>query len=277
MAWFWLSIIVLLIPAYYGVYVYVSGLRNGRKMTPWKRAVGWASAVCFVVIGFMFANGFSLMTNVAGWPALWLGSQDGGAALGTALNLGDPTLWPRWLLMIGLAVMTTAVWPLVDATWLSRDADEAQRRWAAGFAPKLFTAGMVWFALVGAWYAFGTWNDATRTTMAGGWLHGLTIVTALSPGLPWVLLMMGRNRLPGRSAAALVAAAQFGVLALNAISRQIVQNVELAPYLEVSAQKESVQWSPLVAFLLIFVAGVVVVAWMIAQAVKAPSETQPTP
>ena len=31
MAWFWLAIIVLLIPAYYGVYVYAWGLRDGKR------------------------------------------------------------------------------------------------------------------------------------------------------------------------------------------------------------------------------------------------------
>ena len=34
MAWFWLGIIVLLIPAYYGVYAYAWGLRNNFTLIP---------------------------------------------------------------------------------------------------------------------------------------------------------------------------------------------------------------------------------------------------
>ena len=41
MAWFWLAIIALLVPAYYGVYAYAWGVRNGPKsMAGWRKAAG---------------------------------------------------------------------------------------------------------------------------------------------------------------------------------------------------------------------------------------------
>ena len=46
MAWFWLAIIALLIPAYYGVYLYAFGLRNGGvAMKPVHRAAGSAGEI----------------------------------------------------------------------------------------------------------------------------------------------------------------------------------------------------------------------------------------
>ena len=100
-------------------------------MAGWRIAAGWCAAIFFLAIGFFFANGLSLMDHVERWPELWKTAQHGGAALGTALNVGDPTLWPRWLLMFGLALGTTAVWLLVDAFWLAgKTADEAYRQWA---------------------------------------------------------------------------------------------------------------------------------------------------
>ena len=55
MAWFWLAIVGMLIPAYYGVYVYAFGLGEGGKgLTPLKRGAGWFAAALFVVIGFLF-------------------------------------------------------------------------------------------------------------------------------------------------------------------------------------------------------------------------------
>ncbi len=122
MAWFWLAIIALLIPAYYGVYAYAWGLRQwaqGRGRVGERPPAGCA-ALFFVCIGFMFANGLSLMEHVPRWPALWNAHSTAGAATGMALNVGDPTLWPRWLLMFGLALGTTAVWVLVDAVFLTR-------------------------------------------------------------------------------------------------------------------------------------------------------------
>ena len=65
MAWFWLAIIGVLIPAYYGVYIYAFGLKDGGlKMGLWHRLAGWIAAAMFLWIGFTFANAMSLMENV---------------------------------------------------------------------------------------------------------------------------------------------------------------------------------------------------------------------
>jgi hypothetical protein len=274
MAWFWLAIVAFLIPAYYGVYLYAFGLRDdGRDMTPLRRAAGWGSALLFVLIGFLFANGLSLMANVAAWPDLWLKTDVGGAALGTALNVADPSLWPRWLMMFGLALTTTAAWVLVDAAWFARAESEQYQRWAQGFALKLYTGGIVWFGMTGLWYA-ATWPPEVQETVWRGPLVVLTVATALAPGLPWLLILLGQ-RLGGhttRPAALLIGLAQFGVLGVNAVSRQVVQNAELSPYFKVARQPEAVEWSPLLLFLATFVAGLCVVAWMIAQIRHASTE-----
>lgn len=284
MAWTWLAIIALLIPAYYGVYLYAWGCKNGEQLPWWKTAAGWCAAGMFIVIGFIFVNGFSLMGHVDRWGELWSNNSIGGAALGTALNIGDATLWPRWLLMFGLALQTTAVWLLVDVEWLDgmwhgrpRSCDSSDpvataeggcstnddyRRWAWGFAKKLYTFGLVWFAAAGSWYVFGTWPAGLRETMFQWPMLAITVATALAPGLPWLLMMIGGRR---RAVVIFIALAQFGVLGINAVSRQIVQNLELAPFWDVYSMPEDVQWGPLVMFLVAFVIGLGVIGWMIAQ------------
>ena len=270
MAWFWLAIIGLLIPAYYGVYAYAWGLRNGKKsMASWRIAAGWCAALFFVVIGWLFANGLSLMDQVERWPQLYGDNNVAGAALGTALNVSDPTLWPRWLLMFGLALGTTAVWLLVDAFFLSgQTTDEAYRRWALQFGRKLYTVGMVWVAAAGTWYVFGAWPADLRATMFQWPLVVLTVVTAIAPGLPWALMMTADWCSKTRVTVAAIAFCQFGVLGVNAVSRQMVQNLNLEPFLDVWAQPVAVQWGPLVMFLVVFVVGLVVIGWMIAQVRK---------
>jgi hypothetical protein len=270
MAWFWLGIIGLLIPAYYGIYAYAWGIRNGPKtMAGWRMAAGWCAAISLIAIGFCFANGLSLMEHVARWPDLWQRHSMAGAALGTALNVGDPTLWPRWLMMFGLALGTTAVWLLVDVFWLAgKTTDEAYRQWALSFARKLYTLGMFWAAAAGTWYVFGTWSDELRKTMFAWPLWPLTILTAIATGLPWLLLMTANWCADKRATVAAAALCQFGVLGINAVSRQVVQNIDLKPFLDVASQPEDVQWGPLAMFLIVFVIGLAVVAWMLAQVMK---------
>jgi hypothetical protein len=275
MAWFWLSVVFLLVPAYYGVYIYAFALADGgAAMRAWKRAAGWAAAILFLAIGFIFANAMSLTENVAGWPALWLSHSIHGAALGTALNLADPRLWPRWLLMFGLALTTTGVWAAFDSAWFARGESGQYRLWAKQFAWRLQTIGVVWFAAAGSWYAFGAWPDATRQEMLHWPWVVLTIVTALAPGLPWLLLWRSRQREGeiNRGAAALIALAQFGVLAVNAVSRQVVQHIEIRPYFDILTQPTETQWTALAVFLAAFVVGLGVVVWMIRQVVRLPAK-----
>ena len=58
------------------------------------------------------------------------------------------------------------------------------------------------------------------------------------------------------------------MLGINAVSRQVVQNINLKPFLDVAAQPDDVQWGPLAMFLVVFVLGLAVVGWMIGQVVK---------
>jgi hypothetical protein len=230
--------------------------------------------VLFLVIGFLFANGFSLMAHVKAWPELWENTSVGGAAVGLALNVADASLWPRWLMLFGLALTTTAAWVAVDAAWFARKESDQYKIWAADFAWRLSSVGLVWFAVTGLWYTF-SWSGEAQSAMWGWPAIPLTILTALAPGLPWLLLFRGRQAggSISRPMAALVGLAQFGVLGVNAISRQVVQNVDVSQHAKVLSQPEQVEWSPLLVFLVVFVAGLGVVAWMIAQVRKAsPAE-----
>lgn len=264
MAWPWVSIIALLALAYSGVYIFVAGLRSGETpLARWRQAVGWITAALFLLIGFFFSNAFSLMTNVRAWPDLWLHKSIGGAPLGTALNTSDPTLWPRWLMMLALALTTTAAFIVVDAEWFASREDAEYRAVARRIAFGTSTLGILGFAITGLWYVFGTWSEDIRAEMLGGSWRVLMGLTAISPGLPWLLILWQWRRGGTRERAAATALAQFLALALNATSRQIVQNAELRPFLDVTAEPVQIQWSPLILFLLLLVLGLGIIAWML--------------
>ena len=270
MAWPWFAVIGFVTFAYYGVYIYVIGLRNN-TMSPVKRLAGWISAVFFIMTGFIFSNAFSLMTNIGAWESLWEKTNRGGALLGIALNIADPTLFPRWFVMFGLAVMTTAAYTIFDAAYFARKESESYKKWVPAFAFKLYTFGMVWFAAAGTWYVFGTWSDQMRTKMFTAPLLFHTLTTAACPGLVWLLILAQRKGVV-KNFAAFTGIAQVGVLALNAASRQIVQNTELKKFIDISAEQVNMQWSPMITFLVLFVAGLGVVVWMVSKVIAAEKQ-----
>lgn len=265
MAWPWFGIIPMLAVAYYGVYIYGMQIRQER-VTRLGEAAGWVSAALFAAIGFVFANGMSLSTNVGGWPALWRATSVDGAPLGLALNVFDPTLLPRWLMLFGLALTTVAAYIVVDASFLTGKETVEYKKWAPGFALKLATLGIAWFAIAGSVYIFVTVRSDVRGLMLSTPLAVLTAATAIGPGLPWLLILAQRKGLTPRLSL-LTALAQFAVLALNAVSRQVVQNAELGAYLDVSAAPVQLQLSPLIVFLVLFVIGLGVVVWMVSKVV----------
>ena len=268
MAWPWLAIVFLVIPAYCAVYYYAFAVRDG-ALTWRHQAAGWGAAAAFVVVGFLFANGMSLMVRVDAWLDLFLAHNQAGAALGTASNATDPTLWPRWLMLFGLALTTTAVWMVLDAAWFGVGEGRAYRCWVRRFAPVLYAVGAAWFAVFGTWYVFGTWPPLVWQTMWSFPAVLLTLLTGAAPLAPLALLWLPRTRTFSRPLAAGIAAAQFGVIGINAASRQIVQNIELRGYYDILAQPTSVEWGPLVMFLVTFVLGLAMIGWLISCAVKA--------
>jgi hypothetical protein len=122
---------------------------------------------------------------------------------------------------------------------------------------------------------FGTWGGEIRETMFAGPTSFLTWFTGAIAWLPAVLLVwFGRGKQLTRTTATLIAGAQLAVLAVNAISRQVVQNLELRKLFVpgVSAQRVDPDWGPMVMFLTVFVFGVGVLVWMFAQLAKARPE-----
>lgn len=308
MAWYWLAVVAMLIPAYYGVYAYAFGLAasgsggqqvrgsadrqvdqpsrlaserpdselaSDRPTAAWRIAAGWIAAVLFMAVGFVFSNAMSLMVNLEAWPGLWSRTETAGAVSGTALNVADPSVLPRWLLVLGLGMMTTGAWVALDAAWFARRESEAYRLWAQRFAFLIYTAGAVWFAVVGSWYVFGTWGREVQAVMWHSPAAVLTVLTGVAPAAAASLLLVfgwWARECMSRQVAVLVAAAQFGTLALNAIGRQVVQNVELGRFIDVGAQPTAVQWGPAAMFLITFVFGLAVVGWMLLQVARAPAQ-----
>jgi hypothetical protein len=277
MAWPWISIIALLTCAYYGIYIYATALKKSDMgIKKYQHVAGWIAAIFFLIIGFIFSNEFSLMTNIYAWPSLWRSSNFAGAVTGMALNITDPTFLPRWLMMFGLAITTTSAFIGLDAGLFSRKESDDYRRWVPGFAFKAYFLGILWFGLFAVWYMFVTWGDDVRHLMFSGTMMILTITTGAAVLLPFGLLFVSsRKGQISKRMGILIGLAQFLVLALNAVSRQIVQNAELSRYLDITAEKVNTQWSPMILFLLIFAAGVGLMIWMISQAVKS-NQASPT-
>jgi len=95
----------------------------------------------------------------------------------------------------------------------------------------------------------------------------LTGLTAVIPGVVWLAILLKFRGEVSRSWAIVIGLLQFVLVALNAVSRQMVQNIEIGVYYDVAAERVNTQWSPLILFLLLFVGAVGVIIWLLRKAV----------
>ncbi len=264
-AWPWFAVFWIVMVGYFLVYLYKLAL-EGKGPVRWSLRGGWLAAGAFVLVGFIFANAMSLMTSPDNWWALFKGANVAGAASGIALNLHDPTLVPRWLFMFAIALTTTAAFVVVDAAFLSHKDGDDYRKYAARLAAQLYSVGMLLFIGFGSWY-FGTRAFAFHAAMENPVMRIIFPLTMVSPGLPWLLIVL-QWKDPTSRLAALVGVTQFVMIALNAVSRQWLQNVELRRYADLAARPVTLQLSGLLVFLGLFLAGLALVAWMFWKAIE---------
>lgn len=261
-AWPWLSVIALLMFAYYGVYIYTTQVKNN-KITKLGKISVWVSAVFFIVIGFLFANNFSLMVNKSEWLRIYEQTNVAGAVTGLALNLQDASLLPRWLFMIGLSVMTTSVYLIIDSVFFAKNESGSYKSTVNKFSVKLYIIGMIWSGITAAWYIFGTFQrdilDAIKTDPL---IHGLFIITGLSTLTPLLLMILKKAKIT-KAVAFVLAVLQFIVLTLNALSRQWVQDFSIAKIVDMNREPVITQWSSMIPFLIIFAIGAAVIFWML--------------
>ena len=116
MAWHWLGILALVLPAYYLLYLTGALVDAGRKWLP--ALSGCGASLLIVAAGLIFASAWTLMASPESWAELWRAKSIGGAATGLGSNWGDPVVYLRFVSICGLALLTVTFWLLFDSHFL---------------------------------------------------------------------------------------------------------------------------------------------------------------
>lgn len=141
--------------------------------------------------------------------------------------------------MFGLALGTTGAWALVDAAWLGGREKPAYRAWVRQFATWLFVASAAWCVVAGGLYVAAEWYVRSLAVFFSPWpMALLTILTSVATAGPMAWMLARKGGEISRLEASLVALGQVGVLAVNAIARQLVQNAELRQNLDLDPQQK---------------------------------------
>lgn len=246
MAVFWLSIVGLLILAYYATYIYnlqfsrLSGLHT---------LISGIIALFLLIITFFFTNNLSLMVS----PESWLRYFD--HPNGMMLNFADATLLPRYLHSVFASVAVGGLALGLYHDW--------QRRRGYETAAANIPSAMNWFSYatianfgVGTWY-YGGLPASIRTVTGAAGAFLLCFLLAGIAAAIFSLIYGLQHRVRHAAGAALVA-----IICMVGV-RELVRRQTLAPWFSTSDLEVVPQYSPLIIFLLIFAAGLYLIWWMI--------------
>lgn len=246
MAALWLSIIGILIAAYYTAYIYryqYEKMRDSRMV-----ATGLISCL-LLLIGFFFSNNFTLMLH----PQVWDRYFDHPAAM--LLNFSEPTLIPRYL---HFTLSSMAVGGLAIALYFN-----LQQKKGTPEAGTWVRYGCNWFGYatfanfaVGFWF-FGTLPDGliNPSSLVGGLFSvflGIGVITAL-------LAAIYSLRLRVMPALYLLLGSIFSMI----LVREFLRVAYLKPWFSLEELTVSPAYSPLILFLLFFAGGLVLIGWML--------------
>lgn len=225
MAWPWISIIPVLIIAYYGVYTWSLA---GDKWSKNRRWLGIISSLGFLWIGFLFANNVTLMNT----PEKWAGIDQSPAA-GFYLNLSEPTLVPRYLFDVMLSLIAVGLFVMIYGYYLQRTRKYPEfDRWTIRYGAYWSSFGLLSLVPLSAWILYSFPADVRSLYLTGWTIIFWAVAVLLAAALLVTLLSALRSKNPARLTfpAALL---WIPILVLISIQREIVRTVYLRNWLRI--------------------------------------------
>ncbi|MFP4657314.1 MAG: hypothetical protein ACLFMP_01355 [Desulfonatronovibrionaceae bacterium] len=253
MAGYWLTVIGLLILLYYSAYIYDFRFD---KMPGTRALLIGITAVLGLIVAFLFTNNMTLMLRPEAWNEYFANRS------GTILNLGDPTLWPRYLHFVTASIALAGLFQAVMAKVRRKLPDREKR----------MDQGMKWFSyatavqiVIGLWFLISLPQEIMLAFMGASALNTAVFLAAVTSAI--LALVLGFTRRVWPAAATVVL-----TIALMAVTRDLVRIEFLSPYFHPSDLELTPQYSPMIVFFVVLVLGLGLVAYTLALAAKSAKE-----
>jgi hypothetical protein len=244
MAVTWLSLIAVLIVAYYMLYDF-----KFRFFTTHRKWVLLVSMVLILWTGFVLVNNLTQTQNILQWTKYF---QD---KSGWVMNLGEYQVYPRYLHFMVGAVAVGGLFLALIWQWRARRGDpEAAARMEESM--KWFTGATFLQVIVGPWFLSSLRPEVLLDFLGGSALHTLVFFLGLAGVV--AALYFGCRRMPRAAALAIGWTAVFMVSIRELVRVGYMKGVHSPAQMPVQPQ-----YGPMIVFLVTLVLGLAIVAWML--------------
>ena len=263
---YWIAIIGLLMLTYWLLYRFTARLEAG-KSAWWVGLAAWLLAGS---VARLLSTNMTLMLRPEVWRQMYSAS-----AMGAFLPPHDPTLEPRWLMMMAGGLFVGGLWLVYLAGRATFTAEE--KNYLAGLGGKVAAAFGVVYLAAGIWAA-SVQPDAVKAGLAGNSIYPFYRFFGMA-GYGWIALAAVAVLLGAYTGFARVTAGWLGWAAslvallievMLVIYRDGVRDVTLLNKgYDVWDRAVATNWWVVGLFLVLFVAGLGVVGWLISVVARA--------
>ena len=257
---YWIAVIFLLMACYWLLYRFAARAEAGRPA--W-----WLGLVAYLLaatIARIYSTNMTLMLRPEVWQAMYSAT-----ASGAHLPPPDPTLLPRWLFMLTGGFWVAGLWML----WLAgrRTIEIPVRQYLATIGGRVAVV-MVAAQVALAFVVLAAQPEVVRNGLAANIVYKVSgllwLATAAAVLLfgAWAAVKKPDSRAAGYVSLVLVL---VGMLAMTIYRDGIRDLTLLSKGVDVWNRHVVTNWSVVVIFLVVFVAGLGAVAWLISVMMRA--------
>jgi hypothetical protein len=235
----WFAVVGLLLLAYYGFYIYNYAKEGRGGKAPWVISL---SSLLLLVVAFIFSNNMTLMLTPQKFLALYQHSTGG-----SNLNLGEPSLIPRYLHFVLASVAVTGL-TLGCFGLYQKGRDEAYSQWLLKTGASVFLGITLLQGVVGTWF-FLSLPSVIQALFLGG-NKVATLVFAHAVGLDVVALTSAALTVSKGSATAFKWSLwSTGLLIfLMIVMRHLVRHHSTIGFLDPATHAVEPQWGLIATF-----------------------------
>jgi hypothetical protein len=263
---YWISIVLILILTYWLLYRFSARLEAGQSA--W-----WVGLSAWVLAGFvarLLSTNMTLMLRPEVWQSMYSAS-----AMGAYLPTGDPTLEPRWLMMMAGGFFIGGLWLVYLAGRTTFTADA--KTYMAGLGGKI-AAGCGLVYLAGGLWAASVQPEVVKAGLAGQSIYPLYKLSGFA-GYGWLALVVVGIAIAAFAGFGRITA---GWMSWTSVLLAVLVEITLVVYrdgvrdLTLLSKNYDVwnrvvvtNWSVVGLFLLLFVGGVGVIGWLVSVVARA--------
>jgi len=246
MAVYWLSVVFLLITAYYSAYIYKF---NFDRLARNRKYAAGLSALLLLITAFFFTNNMTLMLIPGTWHRYFTNPS------GTILNLLEPTFFPRFFHFVIASIAVSGLF--IAITW------QRKKKNGVSHSDINITRGLKYFIYatlvqfcVGIWFLISLPRDIMLLFLGGNMVHSAVFLAGLFAGI--AALVFGFIKKVWPAAWATIISIIFMV-----IVRDMVRAAYLKPYFAIEKLKTIYQYSPMIMFLAALTVSAIIIIYII--------------